>query len=67
MAIEMTRDEMIEDLIITWKGIQQLDPSTSIDLNQAKEDWQTRPNHLLEIDYNLARQNLWRLIRQKNG
>ena len=67
MAIEMTRDEMIDDLIITWKGIQQLDPETDINFEEAKQDWSTRPNHLLEIDYNLARQHLWRLISQKRG
>lgn len=67
MAIEMTRDEMIEDLVLTWRGIQQLDPTAQINMDQARKDWATRPNHLLEIDYNQARQNLWRLIRQKNG
>lgn len=67
MAIEMTRDEMIDDLILTWRGIQQLDPETAINFDEAKQDWQTRPNHLLEIDYNLARQHLWRLISQKSG
>lgn len=67
MAIEMTRDEMIDDLVLTWRGIQRLDPTASVDLEQARKEWQTRPSHLLEIDYNLARQQLWRLVSQQNG
>jgi hypothetical protein len=62
MAINMTREEMIDDLVLTWQKIQQLDPETSFSLDQLRKDCQTRPNDLLEVDYNQARYRLWQLI-----
>lgn len=66
MPISMSREEMIDDLVLTWRGIQALDAEFQIDLDEARAVWAAQPDDRLEITYNQARATLWRLIR-KNG
>lgn len=63
MPIQMTREEMIDDLELTWRGIQDLDPESPIDLIEARSVWESQPDDRLEISYNQAREHLWRLLK----
>jgi hypothetical protein len=65
MAIQMTREEMLEDLVLTWKGIQRLDPESSININEAVEMWSKLDDTRLSHTYNGARAVLWRLISER--
>jgi len=65
MAIQMSRDEMLEDLVLTWKGIQRLDPESSININEATEMWSKLDDTRLAHTYNGARAVLWRLISER--
>jgi hypothetical protein len=63
MAIKMTREEMIEDLKMTWTGIQRLDPESSFNINDAVRMWESLDDERLSHTYNGARVRLWTLLR----
>lgn len=63
--IRMTREEMIEDLKLTWTGIARLDPEAEINLAAAEAMWNSLDDRRLEHTYNGARAVLWRLISQR--
>lgn len=65
MTIKMTREEMIEDLKLTWTGIMKLDPESEININQAVAMWETLDDERLSHNYNGARAVLWRLISER--
>jgi hypothetical protein len=67
MAIRMSREEMIEDLKLTWTGIMRLDPEAQININDAESSWQRLDDQRLEHTYNGARAVLWRMIREQNN
>ena len=68
MSIKMERDEMIDDLKLTWRGIMRLDPEAQININEAETMWKTLDDERLMHNYNGARAVLWRLLSTpKNG
>jgi hypothetical protein len=63
MSIKMTREEMIEDLKLTWSGIQKIDPDSSFNINDAVRMWESLDDERLTHNYNGARVRLWTLLR----
>jgi hypothetical protein len=63
MAIKMSREEMIEDLKLTWTGIQRLDPDSSFNINDAVRMWESLDDERLTHNYNGARVHLWTLLK----
>ena len=65
MGIKMSREEMIEDLKLTWAGIMRLDPENQININEAEASWRGLDDERLAHNYNGARAVLWQLISER--